>query len=326
MDKEGCEMQKITREYNYSDVYLVPRKTIVGSRKECDTSVKFGNRKFDMPVIPANMKSVVKEETCEFLSSNNWFYVMHRFGIDSVKFIDRMQKQNYIASISLGVNEDTYEQLKAIKEAKLVPEYATVDIANSWCPKAERMIKFVKDNFPKTFLIAGNMATGEAVQEIESWGADAVKVFVGPGLACTTRVKTGFTRPTISCLMECVKVAKTPVIADGGVKEHGDIAKALACGASMVMVGSLFSGWNQSGSEIIEDENGHKRAVYFGSASEFNKNGKRVNVEGRRVFIDYKGDMNDLIVEMKEDLQSSISYAGGKKLNALRQVKIVSIN
>ena len=254
---------KIRREYNYSDVYLIPRKTIVNSRSECDTSIQLGSRKFVMPVIPANMKCVVNEKTCEFLAKRGWFYVMHRFDVNTLKFIREMEQKGLFTSISIGVNEDTYNLLKELKLFQKSPDYMTLDIANAWCPKAEKMIKFVKDNFPNTFLIVGNMATPEAIQEIEKWGADCIKLFIGPGKSCTTRLKTGFTRPTISCLLDCIPSAKVPIIADGGITEHGDIAKALACGASMVMIGSLFCGFDQSGSEIVEI-NGQKKAIFFG--------------------------------------------------------------
>jgi GMP reductase len=313
------------REYNYSDVYLLSRKKgVVGSRCECDTSIRFGNHTFNMPVCPANMKSVVNEETCKFLASKGWFYVMHRFGTDPIKFITEMHSYGYIASISIGVNIDSFNQIDDMVKANVYPDYITLDIASAWSPKAESMIKYIKDRMPDVFLIVGNMAVAEAVVEIEKWGADCCKVFIGPGAACTTKVKTGFTRPTVSCLLECVSASTKPIIADGGVREHGDIAKAIACGATMVMAGSLFSGYNQSSSEIIEVD-GHKKCVYFGSASEHNK-GKYTHVEGRKILLDYKGDMEDLLIEMQEDLRSSISYAGGNDLSALLTCQLVSIN
>lgn len=318
-------MMRIRREYNYSDVYLIPKKTIVGSRSECDTTVKLGNRSFAMPVIAANMASVVNAETCKFFARKNWFYVMHRFNINVITFIEDMKKEDLFTSISIGVNDDTYRDLLYLSDSKsLHPEYITLDIANAWCPKAEKMIKYVKDKFPDTFLIVGNMATPEAVRDIESWGADCCKIFVGPGKACTTKLKTGFTRPTISCLLDCVPEASKPIIADGGVQEHGDIAKALACGATMVMAGSIFSNYDQSASEKIEI-NGQKKCIYYGSASEHNK-GKYVHVEGKKLFIDYKGDMTNLLEELQQDLRSSISYAGGKDLSALLTCEMVSIN
>lgn len=313
----------LMREYNYSDVYLVPRKTIVNSRKECDTSVKFGKFTFDMPLIAANMASVVKQSTCEYFCENKWYYVMHRFGVDPVEFIKNMHNKGMIASISIGVNEDTYADLKRIKDAGLEPAYMTLDIANGWCIKAEKMTKYVKDNFKNTFLTVGNVATPEAVEEIQTWGADAIKAGIAGGNVCITKNKTGFHRPMISTVLSCCYAAKVPIIADGGIVEHGDIAKALTCGATMVMAGSLFAGYDQSAGEIIE-HNGRLVKEYFGSASEHNK-GAYVHVEGKKEFKDYKGSMDKLLRELKEDLQSSVSYAGGKDLSALSTVEMITI-
>lgn len=318
-------MKSITREYNYSDINLVPNKCIVNSRSECSTEVKLGKHKFSLPIIPANMKSVINQKSCEYFASKNMFYIMHRFDVDQLAFISSMKSKNYITSISVGVNEESYNQLKDIKNSKLDPDFITVDIAYVYAPKGEKIIKYIKDNFPNTFLIAGNMTTAEAVNEVTSWGADCCKLFVGPGKACTTRVMTGMTRPCVSTLLECSSMSKVPLIADGGISEPGDIAKAIACGAHMVMIGSLLSGFDQSSSEFIEID-GHKKAVYFGSASSDNKNNSATHIEGKKVLLDYKGDMTPYLQSLSESLKSSISYAGGKDLSALSNCKIVSIN
>jgi len=320
-------MQKtITREYNYSDVYLVPNKCVVNSRNECDTSVIFGGRKFAVPVICANMPAVVNQNTCKFFADNNWFYIMHRFNVDQVKFIDFMRTNNHFTSISIGVNEDTYNQLKNIKDAGLEKElhYATLDIAFCHSPKAENMIKFMKDKFPNTYLIVGNYNTVDALLDIEEWGADCTKIGIAGGKSCITRYKTKVYRPMVSCILECSEEAKKPIIADGGIEHHGDIALAISCGATMVMAGSLFSGYDQSNSEKIEID-GKLRCVYFGSASEHNKQSYN-RIEGKKILLDYKGDMKNLLNEIKEDLQSSISYAGGKDLTSLGNMKLVSVN
>lgn len=314
----------IKREYGYNDVYLVPNKCVVNSRSECDTSVTLGKHTFTMPVIAANMKSVVNEKTCLFLAEQGWFYVMHRFNNRLIDFINFMNKQKHIVSVSVGVNEDSYQQLKELKDAKLSMDYATVDIAHGHSPKCENMIKYLKDNFPETFVIAGNVTTPEAVHDLDKWDADAIKLLVGPGKSCITRFKTSFHRPPVSALLDCCSATQKPTIADGGIEQHGHIAIALACGAKMVMMGSLFSGYDQSSSEIIEVD-GHKKCVYFGSASEHNK-GKYSRVEGKKILLDYKGNMENFLIELKEDLQSSISYSGGKDLNALKNCQIVSIS
>ncbi|NDV12648.1 GMP reductase [Crenobacter caeni] len=313
----------IKTELNYGDVYLVPKKTIVDSRKDCDTSVAFGPHRFAMPVYPSNMKSVVNEETCELFARQGWFYTMHRFNVDVVAFVRRMQSQGLIASISMGVNEDSYQQVADLKAAGLTPEYITLDIANAWCVKAERMITHLKEAFPQSFLIGGNVATAEAARDLEAWGCDAIKAGIAGGRVCITKNKTGFHRPMISTVSDCAAAVQIPVIADGGIVEHGDIAKALVCGATMVMAGSMFAGFDESAGDLVEI-GGKLYKEYFGSASQFNK-GAYVNVEGKKILVEYKGAIGKLLAELTEDLQSSVSYAGGRDLSALRGVEMITV-
>lgn len=316
--------KRITREYNYSDVYLVPNKCIVESRSQCDTSVILGKHKFASPVIAANMKTVVDINTCKYFASKNWFFIMHRFGVDPVKFIDEMKSLNYISSISIGVNDDTYAQLREIKKAKLDKDldYACLDIAHADSPKAEKMIKYFKDEFPETFLISGNVATPEAVERLEMYGTDATKIGISNGSVCETFKSTGFGRPQLSTDLECCAVAKKPIISDGAASTVGDIVKSLVAGSSMKMCGNLFAGYNQSAGEIIEID-GRLKKQYFGSASKENK-GKHSFVEGKRILIDYRGDMDGLLYDIQAGIASGISYAGGTKLSDLNDVKIVS--
>ncbi|MDC7690627.1 GMP reductase [Vogesella indigofera] len=313
----------INTELNYGDVYLVPKKTIVDSRKECDTSVQFGPRRFAMPLYAANMKSVVDAETCEYFARRNWFYTMHRFDVDAVAFVRDMQAKGLFASISVGVNGDTLQQLAALKAAGLSPEYITLDVANGWCVKAERMIRFIKREFPDSFLIGGNIATAEAARELQEWGCDAIKAGIAGGRVCITKNKTGFHRPMVATVRDCAAAVSVPLIADGGIVEHGDVAKALACGASMVMAGSLFAGYDESAGEIVEIDGKHYKE-YFGSASQFNK-GEYKNVEGKKILVEYKGSIARLLHELQEDLQSSVSYAGGRELSALRTVQMIAV-
>lgn len=145
---------------------------------------------------------------------------------------------------------------------------------------------------------------------------------------CTTKLKTGFSCPQFSAVLKCAAVANKPVVADGGIEHNGDIAKALAAGADMVMAGGIFAGFDESPGNTVEfTEHGHtvKRKEYFGSASEHNK-GEKKNVEGRKIFVDYRGPIADKFKEIKEDLQSSISYSGGNDLSAFNGVKWVVIH
>jgi len=305
-------------ELAFQDICLNHKKCIVNSRSECDTSVILGGRKFKCPVVPANMKSVVSVETCEFLCQNNWFYIMHRFGIDNYEFTKNMQEKGYISSVSIGVNNDSYDQLKRMSDDKVIPEYITLDIANAWSVKSQRMIDFVKKNFPESFLIVGNYSSTEAVRELEDWGADATKLGIAGGKSCTTYMATGFARPQFSAVLDCAKVSKKPVISDGSIVNVGDIAKAITAGAEMVMCGNLFAGYKEGAGEIIEIENKSYKQ-YFGSASYNNTLNDR-HVEGKCILVDYKGEMGRLLEKIEDGLKSAISYAGGKDISALRSV------
>ena len=310
------------RKWSYEDITLKPQKCIVGSRKDCDTSVELGSRVFDMPVIPANMKSVVDEGTCKYLAENNWFYIMHRFGVDPVDFCKRMMRDGLFTSISMGINGDSFTQLKALKASGICPDYITIDVANAWSGKCHSMVDYIKEEFPNSFLIVGNVATMEATQELGFWGADAIKVGIAGGSVCITKDKTGFSYPMVSTIEECALLAgpSVPIIADGGVRKHGDIAKALVLGATMVMAGSLFAGYDQSAGNVIDIEDTTYKE-YFGSASHYNKN-EHQHVEGKKILIKYRGSMDKLLQELKEDLQSSISYGGGDKCDDLMRVKM----
>ncbi|MBS0343699.1 MAG: GMP reductase [Proteobacteria bacterium] len=311
--------------FDYDNILLLPRKCRVESRSECDASVELGGRKFRIPVVPANMKTVVDESICVWLAKNGYFYVMHRFDIDNVKFVKDMHAQGVFASISLGVKKPDYDTVDRLAAQKLVPEYITIDIAHGHADTVKNMIGYLKEKLPKSFVIAGNVGTPEAVIDLENWGADATKVGIGPGKVCITRLKTGFGTGgwQLSALKWCARVATKPIIADGGIRDHGDIAKSIRFGASMVMIGSLFAGHEESPGKTVEVD-GQLFKEYYGSASDFNK-GEYKHVEGKRILEPIKGKLSDTLVEMEQDVQSSISYSGGKKLMDIRKVNYVTL-
>ncbi|ARB40834.1 MULTISPECIES: GMP reductase [Mammaliicoccus] len=312
--------------FDYEDVQLIPNKCIVESRSECDTTVKFGPKTFKLPVVPANMQTVMNEELAEWFASNDYFYIMHRFDEEGrIPFIKKMQSQNFFASISVGVKDNEYTFIEQLSNEGLVPEYITIDIAHGHSEQVIRMIKHIKQHIPETFVIAGNVGTPEGVRELENAGADATKVGIGPGRVCITKIKTGFGTGgwQLAAINACSKAARKPMIADGGIRTNGDIAKSIRFGASMVMVGSLFAAHEESPGETVELE-GKLYKEYFGSASEFQK-GERKNVEGKKMFVEHKGSLKDTLIEIEQDLQSSISYAGGKDLHSITKVDYVIV-
>ncbi|GGE55551.1 GMP reductase [Pullulanibacillus camelliae] len=312
--------------FDYEDIQLIPAKCVVNSRSECDTSVAFGGRRFKLPVVPANMQTIIDEKIAIDLAENDYFYIMHRFQPEKRQaFIKDMQSRGLIASISVGVKNEEYEFIEQLAKEGLNPEYITIDIAHGHSNAVINMIQHIKKHLPHSFVIAGNVGTPEAVRELENAGADATKVGIGPGKVCITKIKTGFGTGgwQLAALRWCAKAASKPIIADGGIRTHGDIAKSIRFGASMVMIGSLFAGHEESPGQTIEKD-GKLYKEYFGSASEFQK-GEKKNVEGKKMYVEHKGTLKDTLTEMEQDLQSSISYAGGKTLEAIRNVDYVVV-
>jgi GMP reductase len=311
--------------FDYDNILLLPRKCRVDSRSECDAGVDFGPKRFRIPVVPANMKTVVSESICIWLAQNGYFYVMHRFDLDNVAFVRDMTERGLYASISLGVKKPDYETVDRLVATGLTPQYVTIDIAHGHADSVKNMIAYLREKIPTTFIIAGNVATPEAVIDLENWGADATKVGIGPGKVCITKLKTGFGTGgwQLSALKWCARVATKPIIADGGIRDHGDIAKSIRFGATMVMIGSLFAGHQESPGQTVEVD-GKLYKEYYGSASDFNK-GEYKHVEGKRILEPIKGKLADTLIEMEQDVQSSISYSGGRKLMDIRKVNYVTL-
>lgn len=316
--------------FDFEHINLIPKRCIVDSRSECDTSIvlRKGNTvlTFELPILPANMECVIHTELANTLATHDYLYSMHRFG-DTLKFAKHMLGNGLYLSISVGVNEDSRDLLMALKERNFIPHILTIDIAHGHAIKMKSMLEFVNEHFPSTIIMAGNVSTPEAVQELESWGADIIKVGIGPGSACTTYTATGFGSRgcQASILYHCATArAKdtTLICADGGIREPGDIAKCLALGADLVMVGGMMSGFIDSpGNTVTLDGKTYKE--FWGSASHYQSN-KSSRIEGTKKLIEMK---NMTILQymdyLKECLQSAISYGGGKTLQAFKSVEYI---
>lgn len=307
--------------FHYSNISLIPKKGILKSRSQADTSIKLGNRTFMLPIIPSNMKCTIDHNLAHTLAYEGYFYIMHRFD-DNMAFIREAANKQYFLSISVGVKAEDRMLIKHLSYNKSIDvEYITLDIAHGHSDQAINMIRFIKDSLPTVFLIAGNIASPAAAWDLKEAGADAVKVGIGQGNACTTKDKTGFTVPMFTCIKDIAATnIEVPIIADGGIKNNGDIAKAIVAGADMVMCGSLFAECSDSPSDTFEDDSGQIYKMYFGSASEHNKLEKK-HIEGTLKRIP-QNSMTYLekLEEIRQDLSSAISYSGGTTIKDLKHV------
>jgi GMP reductase len=335
--------------YSYSEVFLKPRYSEFHSRSEANTSIKFGNKTFKLPVVPANMECTMNVDKAKYMSEHEYFYIMHRFNADKTapantdnkKFIEMANKENWkTISISLGVKDEDKELIQYCINEELRIDFLTVDIAHGHSVRMKEMLEFLhsvykRGAYERPFIIAGNVASAGAVVDLENWGADAVKCGIAQGDACTSYGQTGFGVPMFTCIQECADIATKPIIADGGIRTNGDFAKAIVAGGTMVMAGSIFAACIDSPAEtvyreIITNELSNRGTgkiivkpykVYYGSASVKNK-GTNVHVEGRAVELECnKMIYAEKLHEITESLQSAISYAGGDLKNVEWGVK-----
>lgn len=302
---------------NYEDVYLVPNKCTLDTRNNATTTCVLGKdtihaKAFKLPIVPANMQTTIDFKWAKELDACGYFYIMHRFNNITIPFVNFAENNNITTvSISTGVSEQSRAEIKSLAGRKI--DFITIDIAHGHSDLVARQIECIKQNLPDAYIIAGNVATPEAVEFLEKCGANAVKVGIGSGIICTTKLQTGFHVPMFTCISDCIQGAKyVDIIADGGIKHFGDIAKAIVAGADMVMAGGIFAGCSDSPAQVI---NGKK--MYYGSTS-FTAKQENNHIEGRTLSVEVESDLKTRLHEITQALQSSISYAGGSSLEALK--------
>lgn len=321
---------------NYNDVFLIPTYSTLESRGNVNLSVElFKHPKFHtikMPVIAANMKTVTGAEMASTLYKLGAMGILHRFQQSQKEFNNDCQfilSNNCPIDISIGVNN--LDQLKNFEHGELKPflRSITIDIAHGHHIKMKNQIIHVKNWLKKYKLnnqvdiIAGNVCTSEAVKELSEWGANILKVGIGPGSACTTRIMTGYGIPQFSAVLNCAEKKdenNIKIIADGGISTVGDIAKALAGGADAIMTGSLFAGTKESPGPKLRRGNYPNETFYksyMGSASfesKLNTGNIGNHTEGVSMEIPYKGAVKYAIKDIHDGICSAFSYAGAINL------------
>lgn len=328
------------RSLNYKDIHLIPNYSDLKSRAEADTSVKLGDFTFKLPIVPANMASCISYEKATWLAQNGYFYIMHRFHEydEILNWMRRMNKCKDLLpfiSISVGIKERDVDMLHTIVDEKLRLDFVTVDVAHGDHLEAIDMLKFLhtlkQTIYPKLFIIGGNIATTDAYLRMMPY-VNAVKVGIACGASCITYNKTGFASPMFSTVkainderrelnLSNYDIIPNPaplIIADGGIGSNGDIAKAFVAGADFVMAGSMFARCIDSPAMV--DPTDPTKKLYFGSASAMNGNKK--NIEGRTLSMPMNGmTYEQKMNEVRQDLASAISYAGGNDLDAFKDVE-----
>ncbi|MEK6881746.1 MAG: IMP dehydrogenase [Nanoarchaeota archaeon] len=304
---------------NYKDIVLIPKKGIVDSRDDVDVSCEFFGRKYKLPVCPANMKSVINFDIAEWLSKNNYFYILHRF-YDYKNILDWI-KQNQdlpLISISLGVKDKDRDLYVKINNNKLRVDIITIDISHGFSEKMEMMIKSLKNMGFKGKIIAGNIwGDKNSVESLTKWGADALKIGLSYGQACVSYQKTRIASPMFSCGLEASQWTNLPLIGDGSIRENGDIVLGICANYDMLMAGSIFAACENSPAEFAQTHIS-RRKIYYGSASVENK-GHNKNIEGKSIYLDCNNmTYKQKLEEIKQDLSSACSFLGGKDLSCIR--------
>jgi GMP reductase len=300
--------------YSYDNIVLTPKYSEIMSRSKLDASVEFLGKKFKSVAIPANMKCTIDFKKAKELSEAGYFYVLHRFYDynDIYNWVKDNQDLKTI-SISVGVNEKDWELVNDLFVNKLRVDYITIDVAHGHHILVKDMIEHIKNhNFKNDAkVIAGNIGTIEAASDLSFWGADAVKVGLSMGKSCTTYNCTGVGTPMFSTVA-CLSYLNVPVIADGQIREVGDVAKALVAGADMVMIGSEFAKCFDSPAKRVM-----KKKEFYGSASSTNK-GHDGYVEGKIVYLEMRQESyKEYLERINQGIQSCMSYAGTDDIKKL---------
>ncbi len=310
----------------FDDVLLVPNKSDVRSRKEPDLSAQFTKkRRIKIPIMSANMDTITEFEMAMAMAQLGGAGILHRFMTieQQVEQVAKLKKLNVeIISASIGVNADFKERAQALVNAGA--NVLTVDIAHGHSVQMIETMQHLKKSFGSDVeIIAGNVATPEGTVDLIEAGADAIKVGIGPGSMCTTRIITGCGVPQLTAVAMCAEAAakyNVPIIADGGIKTSGDIVKALAAGASSVMLGSMLSGTIETPGEI---KKGQK--MYRGMASKAAQVSWRGELpegmapEGESTFVPIKGHAKDVINELCGGIRSGMSYVNATNLNEVKE-------
>ncbi len=316
---------------DYSDVLFRPKRSTLKSRKDVDLNRKYTFKHSrsswkGIPIIASNMDGVGEIDVAKKLSSHKLMTALTKQ--HDINQIGTIYKRNIFfdsIALSCGTSKDSYNRLNSILKKYPKFKFICIDVANGYSENFSNFVSEVRKKYPKKTIIAGNVVTADMTQELVLSGADIVKVGIGPGSVCTTRIQTGVGYPQLSAVMECADAAHglgAHIIADGGCTCPGDVAKGFGAGADFVMLGGMLAGHKEGGGDIIE-ENGSKFIEFYGSSSE-EANEKHYgglanyrSSEGKKVKIQMKNSLDSTIRDILGGVRSSCTYVGASSLKQL---------
>jgi len=321
---------------DYIDVLIRPKKSALSSRQEVnlERTFKFPNSNTSwsgIPIVAANMDGVGTFSMMRALGKHRLVTALHKhYDLDEYRAMDKEH-----TFFTIGIKDGCEEKLEQFIEKYGEPRMLLIDVANGYTEKFLNFVKEARKMAPTSIIMAGNVVTGEMTKELILAGADIVKIGIGPGAVCTTRVIAGVGYPQLSAVIECAKVAhkvKGFVCADGGCRNPGDVAKAFGAEADFVMLGSMLSGHEEGDQDIIEI-NGKKFAEHYGSSSREamdKHNGGQASykaAEGKKILVPYKGKVEETVEEILGGLRSACTYVGARRLEELpEQTTFVLVN
>lgn len=314
---------------SYDDVLLVPRYSDIESRSQVSLRSKLdAGLEFQTPIIASPMDTVSGYHMAKKLSQLGGVAIIHRYNSigEQSDIVRKLKNEGERVGAAVGATGDYMERVTALYNAGV--DFICIDVAHGHHKMVYDAIRNIRDHYgPAIHIMAGNVATQEGFDALQFWGADSIRVGIGGGSICSTRIQTGHGVPNLTAIMECAKAqTKATLIADGGIKTAGDIVKALAAGADFVMLGSLLAGTDEAPGEVVEpliDTSGMhkvKMKAYRGMASreaQQDWRGKSSAPEGIATMIPYKGPVELIFNDLVGNIKSGLSYSGAESIDLL---------
>jgi len=306
----------------FDDVLLVPQASAINSRAEIDISTNLDkNIRLDIPIISSPMDTISESPMAAAMAARGGLAIIHRYNSVDIqcKHVECLPAEAYVGG-AVGVTGDYIDRATALYDAGA--RILCIDIAHGHHKLMKRALGLLREIFGNDIhIMAGNVATLEGFNDLADWGADSVRVGIGGGSICSTRIQTGHGMPTLESVMRCARSDRDAVlIADGGFRTSGDIVKALGAGADFIMLGSMLAGTNETPGDVVI-VNGESRKVYRGMASkdaQIDWRGHAASIEGVSSTVPYRGPVSQRLGEITSGIRSGLSYTGARNLIEFR--------